>query len=85
LIDAIKPWVDYGGAVAMGQIRMDDEEEPTEQSPEQAQAMMAAGMVVPQIDQFLDVAAALRSCSGLTYHEDGAWVTHSEAHFQDLK
>ena len=85
LIEAIKPWVSYGGAIATGQIRRDDEEEPSEQTPERAQTVMMAGMVLPQIDQFLDVAAAMRSFSSIIYHEDGAWVTHSEMHFQDLK
>jgi hypothetical protein len=85
LIQAIKPWVDYGGAIAMGQVKLDDDEAPTEQTPEQAQAMMAAGMVLPQIDQLLDVAAGWRSFSSMTYHEDGTWVTRSELRLQDLK
>ncbi len=85
MIDAVKPWVTYGGAIATGQIRLNDEEEPEEQSQEQAAAMMTAGMILPQIDQFLDVATAMRSVSSMMYHEDGAWVTHSEAHFQDVK
>ena len=84
-VDAIRPWVDYGGAVAMGQIKMNDDEEEEEQTQEQAAAVMTAGMILPQIDQFLDVAAAMRSFSNVVYHEDGAWVTHSEVHFQDLK
>jgi hypothetical protein len=86
LIEAIKPWVSYGGQIAMGQIKLeDDDDDPSEQTPEEAQAMMWAGMVLPQIDQCLDVAAAMRSFSNIVYHEDGAWVTHGEVHFQDLK
>jgi hypothetical protein len=88
MIDMVKPWVTYGGGIAMGQIKLEEDEEseePDEQSPEQAKIMMTAGLVLPQIDQFLDVAAALRSASSITYHEDGAWVTHGEVHLQDLK
>ena len=83
--------VHFGGAIATGQVKLDDEEEAefegedVEQSQEQATAMMMAGIVLPQIHQFLDVAAALRSVSGVTYHEDGAWVTHGEIHIQDLE
>jgi hypothetical protein len=40
---------------------------------------------MPQIHQFLDVAAAMRSFSTLVYREDDIWVTHSEVHFQDLE
>lgn len=88
MIDMVKPWVTYGGGIAMGQIKLEDDgesDEPEEQSPEQAKIMMTAGLVLPQIDQFLDVAAALRTASSITYHEDGAWVTHGEVHLQDLK
>jgi hypothetical protein len=82
--DAIRPWVDYGGGIATGQIKTDDDE-PSEQTEEEQAAMMTAGMILPQIQQFLDVASALRSATSLVYHEDGAWVTHSEVHFKDLE
>lgn len=85
LIESIKPWVNYGGAIATGQIKMSDEQAEEEQSPEQAQAMMTAGMFLPQIEQLLDVATAVRAFSSLTYEDDGAWVIHSEMHLRDLK
>lgn len=86
LIEAVKPWINYGGAVAMGQIKLEeDEEESAEQTPEQAQAMMAAGMILPQIDQFLDVAAGLRGFSSMTYQESDVWVTHAEVHLKDVE
>jgi hypothetical protein len=96
-VDAIRPWVEYGGAIAMGQISVDiDVEEDGEEvevdeefeddapTQEEAQRMMMAGMVLPQIHQFLDVASAMRTFSGVVYREDDAWVTHSEAHFKDI-
>jgi hypothetical protein len=92
--EAVRPWVDYGGAIATGQVKLEDEEEEefegeegedVEQGQEQAGAMMVAGIVLPQIHQFLDVAAAVRSASSVTYQEDGAWVTHGEVHIQDLE
>jgi hypothetical protein len=91
LVDAVRPWVEYGGAIATGQIKLDEGEEAEfegaddEQDQKQAAAMMMAGMVLPQIHQFLDVAAAMRSISSVTYHDDGLWVTHAELHLQDLE
>ena len=47
--------------------------------------MLQLGFIVPQVHQFLDVAAAIRSATSITYEEEGVWVTHSETHIQDLK
>jgi hypothetical protein len=86
LIGAIKPWIDYGLDVAMGNLKTDgDDESDAASPPEQSPMMLQMGFVVPQIHQFLDVASALRSASSVTYQEDGLWVTHSETHFEDLK
>jgi hypothetical protein len=85
LIDAVRPWIDYGVDVAMGKLKVkkdgDEDEAPAEANP----AMLQMGFIVPQIHQFLDVASVLRSATSMTYEEDGVWVTHSESHIQDLK
>ncbi len=87
---AVRPWIDYGVDVATGKlkVRKDDEEEdeddekgPTPPNP----AMMQLGFVMPQVHLLLDVVSTLKSATAIVYEEDGAWVTHSETHFQDLK
>jgi hypothetical protein len=88
MIGALRPWIDYGLDVAMGNLAApegDDEDSEEETPSEQSPMMLQMGFIVPQVHQFLDVAAALRSASSVTYHEDGLWVTHSETHFQDVK
>jgi hypothetical protein len=88
MIGAIRPWIDYGLDVAMGNLESEDgdeDESDEETPPEQSPMMLQMGFIVPQIHQFLDVATALRSASSVTYQEDGLWVTHSESQFQDLK
>jgi hypothetical protein len=99
LIDAIRLWADYGGAVATGQLKPADEDEDDgedaqedefgddedEQSQEEAAAMMTVGLVLPQVHQFFDFTSALRSVSSVTYQEDDVWVTHGEIHIQDLE
>ncbi|HEX5472696.1 MAG TPA: hypothetical protein VFW73_12470 [Lacipirellulaceae bacterium] len=88
-IDALRPWIDYGVDVATGKLKVHKEgnaEEGDQQpTPEQSQKMMMLGAVVPQIQQFLDVATVFRSVTSVTYEEGGQWVTHSETHIQDLK
>ena len=95
-IDVIRPWMDYGLDVALGKIKPvkekkdddsgDDSGDEDEDKPAQpSQAMLQMGFVVPQVHLFLDVAAALRSASSITYEEEGVWVTRSETHIQDLK
>jgi hypothetical protein len=87
MVGAIKPWIDYGLDVAMGNLKTegDEAESDEETPPQQSPMMMQMGFIVPQVHQFLDVASALRSASSVTYQEDGLWVTHSETHFEDLK
>ncbi len=92
LFDAIRPWVDYGFAVSAGQLKdggnADDEDSDDasdSSSPDGAAAMMPAGFILPQVHQLLDVLAAVKSLTSVTYREDDVWVTHSEVHFVDLK
>ncbi|MEX0612846.1 MAG: hypothetical protein WD229_12065, partial [Pirellulales bacterium] len=86
MIGAIRPWINYGFDVAMGKIKAEgDEDESGADAPEQSPMMLQMGFVVPQIHQFLDIAAAFHCASSVTYDEDGLWVTHSEIHFEDLK
>ncbi len=87
MVDAIRPWIDYGLDVAMGNLKAEDDDAEADEDdpPEQSPMMMQMGFIVPQVHQFLDVATTLRSASSVTYQEDGLWVTHSETHFQDLK
>jgi hypothetical protein len=86
MIAAIRPWIDYGIDVASGKLKVhkegDDENDKTVQANP---AMMQLGLVVPQVHQLLDVASALRGVTAIVYEEDGAWVTHTETHIQDLK
>jgi hypothetical protein len=88
-IDALRPWIDYGVDVATGKLKLHKDENSDDAdrraTAEQSQKMMMLGAVVPQIQQFLDVASALRSATSVTYEEDGEWVTHSETHIEDLK
>jgi hypothetical protein len=91
ILDAIRPWMNYGLDVAMGNLKPkkdenDSNDEESDDTPKPPSgAMMQLGFVVPQIQQFLDVAAALKSATSMTYEEDGVWVTHSETHIVDLK
>jgi hypothetical protein len=94
LLEATRPWMNYGLDVAMGNLKpkkaesdSDDEEEESEEDEPAAPSnmMMQMGFIVPQIQQFLDVAAALKSATSMTYEEDGVWITHSETHIEDLK
>jgi hypothetical protein len=88
MIGAIRPWIDYGLDIWMGNIKSEEGDEDTaeEEAPaEQSPMMLQMGFIVPQLHQFLDVASALRSVSSITYQEGDLWVTHSETHFQDLK
>jgi hypothetical protein len=93
MIGATRPWINYGLDVATGKLKpkkekSDDESDDSDddEPPEPPSAMiMQMGLVVPQVEQFLDVAAALRSATSVTYEEDGLWVTHSETHIEDLK
>jgi hypothetical protein len=62
----------------------EEAEEPAPRQPPTAQ-MIQMGLFVPQFQQFLDVATALRSATSISYEEDGMWVTHSETHIEDLK
>jgi hypothetical protein len=91
-ISATRPWIDYGLEVAMGKLKpkteedenSDDAGEPQPPQPP-SPVMIQMGFVVPQIQQLLDVATAVRSATAITYEEDGLWVTHSETHIEDLK
>lgn len=79
--DAVRPWIDYGFAVATGHGPGDEAAD----GDDQAGAMMAAGFILPQIHQSLDVLSALRSYTSITYHEEDAWVTHAETRIKDLE
>jgi hypothetical protein len=97
MLETARPWIDYGLAVAMGTLKnerdednadgddgaddSDDEEEAEQPNP----MLFQLGFVMPQVYQFLDVAAVFRSATSITYEEDGVWVTHSETHIEDLK
>jgi hypothetical protein len=90
-IDVFRPWIDYGFDVAIGKLKVEDEEaeddgDADDEQPEPpSPLMLQAGFFIPQLQQLLDVASALRSFSMVSYDEDGVWVTHSETHFEDLK
>lgn len=97
-IAATRPWINYGLDVATGKIKppkkKSEESEDAEDSddadedrpPEPPSAMLIQlGLIVPQFEQLLDVAMAVRSASSISYEEDGVWVTHSETHIEDLK
>lgn len=95
MIESSRPWINYGMDVMTGKIKPkvekseveeegEEEEEPAPRQPPSA-AMIQMGLFVPQFQQVLDVATALRSATSITYEEDGVWVTHSETHIEDLK
>jgi hypothetical protein len=85
-IDALRPWIDYGVGVGTGKLKLNKDEQPEgEDAARQQQQMMAMGMVVPQVNQVLDFISTMRSATIITYEEDGAWVSHSETHIEDLK
>jgi hypothetical protein len=88
LIGAIGPWLDYGFAVATGQLKIEDEEDDDseeEANNDQAAIAMQLGFIIPQVQQFLQVTTALQSVSSVTYEEDGLWITHSEVHLEDVE
>ncbi len=90
-IDLFRPWIDYGFDVAIGKLKVEEEEDEEDGDDEEEQpeppspVMLQAGFFIPQFQQLLDVASALRSISMVSYEEDGVWVTHSETHFEDLE
>lgn len=91
-IAAIRPWINYGLDVATGRIKPpkkeseDSDDADADKPPEPPSAMLIQmGLIVPQFEQLLDVAMAVRSASSISYEEDGVWVTHSETHIEDLK
>jgi hypothetical protein len=89
IIDAIRPWIDYGVDVATGKLKVEDEDGAEDEAEgdannDQAAIAMQLGFVIPQVQQFLQVSTALRSFSSVTYEEEGLWVTHSEMHLEDL-
>jgi hypothetical protein len=89
MIDAARPWIDYGFDVATGKLKVeqadDAESQPDDAQAQQQAIAMQLGFVMPQVQQFLDFTTALRNFSSVTYEDDGVWVTHSETHFEDLK
>jgi hypothetical protein len=90
LINSIKPWLDYGFAVATGQLKVeeedgDDTESENEANNEQAAIAMQLGFIIPQVQQFLQVSTALQSFSSVTYEDNGLWITHSEVHVKDVE
>jgi hypothetical protein len=87
MIESLRPWIDYGLAVAMGTLDTgnEDTEEEADADAEASQMMFQVGLIVPQVYQFLDVAVAFRSATSVVYEEDGVWITHSETHIEDLK
>ncbi|HEX2473472.1 MAG TPA: hypothetical protein VHK01_01930 [Lacipirellulaceae bacterium] len=89
-IDLFRPWIDYGFDVAIGKLKVEEEDEDDgddedEQPEPPSPVMLQAGFFIPQLQQLLDVASALRSFSMVSYEENGVWVTHSETHFEDLE
>jgi len=87
LNNAIRPWIQYGLDLAMGKLdhESEEEEQEGESPPQQNPYAVQLGLIVPQLEQLLDVIGALRSASSVTYFEEGNWVTHSELHIEDLK
>lgn len=75
LLDAIRPWVDYGFTVAAAKT--------AEEGGDPQAAAMPAGFILPQVHQMLDVLSALDSYTSVTYREDDVWVTHAELHLDD--
>jgi hypothetical protein len=94
-INALRPWIDYGLDVATGKLKphkpkhKDDDEDNDDSDAKQAETpspvMLQMGMIVPQVQQFLDVASAMKSATSVSYEENGMWVTHAETHIEDLK
>lgn len=75
LLDAIRPWVDYGFTVAAAKT--------AEEGGDPQAAAMPAGFILPQVHQLLDVLSAIDSYTSVTYREDDVWVTHAELHLDD--
>src|SRR5205085_9996920 len=60
-IEAARPWINYGLDVATGKIKLHkgkDDDEPDDSEAKQAEAqtpmMLQMGMIIPQVQQFLD-------------------------------
>ena len=70
MLDAAKPWIDYGFQV----VKEQDLDEGN-----------MSFFIKPQLDQILELTRALRSFTSVTYYEDGVWVTRSETHIEDLE
>jgi hypothetical protein len=94
-VDAIGPWIDYGIDVATQPPAAAPKEEvgvKDDDKPEVAVTLQDDGgggaalklFIKPQVKAFLEVLRCLGTSSSVTYIEDGAIVTHSEWHLQDL-
>ncbi|MCC7474306.1 MAG: hypothetical protein IT425_02830 [Pirellulales bacterium] len=90
--ETARPWIDYGISASMGSLKSmqaagDETEEgsgnETRRAPQSAMAMQL-GMIVPQVEQLLEVFETLRSTTAIVYEEDGLWITHSETHIRDV-
>ena len=89
MIDAIRPWIDYGIDVATGKAESRKKGRATTRTttsrPSRTRSCCKwASSCRRSISSWMwrRRCAALRA---ITYEEDGVWVTHSETHIQDLK
>jgi len=79
LLTAAEPWVNYGGQQFLSQMA------DTFGGDVPPEMMAQYRMVMDQVKTGLEVARCWKDCVSVTYLEDGAIVSHSEWHFQDLK
>ena len=69
-IDALSPWVEYGGRIAMA-----ESEVPPSQRDE----------ILRQVLEGVQLLKAFRSAQTETYLEDGVQVTHSQTIVRDVE
>ncbi|HEX6960780.1 MAG TPA: hypothetical protein VF175_02855, partial [Lacipirellula sp.] len=77
LIDAAAPWVHYAiraNAVQEDQLSQDPEDDPSQ-----------VGEIWSQVETGLDILKCFRGAWSETRQEEGVWVTHSVAVFEDLE
>lgn len=70
LIDALVPWIDYGGRIAAAEQGLDP---------------AAADAILGQVQQGVQLLKVFRSHQSETYEAEGALVTHGETHIQDVE
>ncbi|MCG8585583.1 MAG: hypothetical protein MI757_12805 [Pirellulales bacterium] len=88
MVDAAKPWVDYGFAVAAMEGEFGPLPEGGEGSREDVSSVKLpppAQMILSQVHFGLEFAKCIRTFEGVIYKDDAVWVSEGRLHIVDMK